>query len=245
MRYLSPLPRAPLVVVGAMLPARPVRFPAVSAGGLMHEDVLLVSQGFDALSRAAVRVKKYEQRFDVWDRHRTPIGHIEPTHRDTGFDKLFRLVFAVIFTSGTGRNSLDFKVVDKLGNTELVLEFRARVLYVKNPVGELIGSIANTSRPAELEATFRDRAPAKGLFEKDPPAIATMNDRVDQPPYDYRLKTPDGTVFATVSNPGGRVNTLTIHDGSDPRLRALAVAFTCGLVDNRVWLQVPSLPQPT
>jgi hypothetical protein len=67
-----------------------------------------------------------------------------------------------------------------------------------------------------------------------------LNDKVDRPPYVYELKRPDGAVFARVTNPemDGRKNTLEIVDGSDPRLRALALGFSCGLVD-RVWLRVP------
>ena len=209
----------------------------MEAGGLLHEPVLVVSEGFNALARPLVGVKRYEQKFDVWDRDGTPLGHVEPTHRDTFLDKVFRFVFALVFTSSTRRTSLDFRVLDKLGNTELLLEVRSSVLYVKDPAGELIGSISNTGRPGELEATFYAGAPATRLFQKDPESIAMLNDRVDRPPFAYELKTPAGTVFARVSNPGGRKNTLEILDGSDPRLRALAVGFTCGLVD-RVWLQV-------
>ena len=229
-----------------MLPARPVRFRVVSAGGLMQDDVLVVSQGFNALARPLAGVKKYEQKFDVWDRHGTPVGHIEPTFKDTAASKLFRFVFAVVFTSSTARNSLDYRLVDKLGNVELALEIRNQVLYVKNAAGELIGSVMNTSNPSELKAVFYAEAPARRLFQKDPPTIAALNDKVDRPPYSYELKRPDGAVFARVTNPerDGRRNTLEIVDGSDPRLRALALGFSCGLVD-RVWFQIPQAVGPT
>jgi hypothetical protein len=199
--------------------------------------VIVVSEGFDALARPLVGVKRYEQKFEVWDRDGQMIGHVEPTHTDRAVDKVFRLLFAMVFTSSTRRDVLDFRVLDKLANTLLTLEVRGGILYVKDELGALVGSVQNTSSPGALEATFYAEAPATKLFQKSPEAIGSMNHKLDRPPFEYELKDARGAVFATVSNSGDRRNVLEIVDGADPRLRTLAVGFACAMVD-RVWLQV-------
>jgi hypothetical protein len=210
----------------------------VPAGGLFDERVLVVSEGFNALARPLVGVKRYEQRFDVWDRDGQVIGAVEPTFRDSAASKVFRALFALAFTTNARRNVLDYRLADRLGTKLLELEIRGEVLYVKDPVHGLVGSVSNTGGPGELEATFYAEAPATKLFQKSPPAIGMLRDKVDSPPYEYELRDTDGAVFARVSNSGDRRNVLELADGADPRLRTLAIGFACGLVD-RIWLMVP------
>ena len=211
------------------------------AGGVLDQPVVVVSEGFNALARPLVGIKRYEQVFAVLDGDGQVIGQVEPTFRDRGWDKVFRTLFSIVLGGSTRRNVLDYRLLDKFGSTVLEVEIRGSVLYVKIPERGLVGAVSNRSVPRRLEARFYAEAPAKKLFQKDPDVIATLHDVVDRPPFEYELKDARGTVFARVTNREDRLNRLELLDRSDPRLATLALGFACGLVD-RIWLQIPIQP---
>ena len=205
------------------------------AGGILDEPVLVVSEGFDWLARKLVRQSRDEQVFEVWDGDGRQLGQVEPADRDPAVSKLFRLLFAMVFTSSSRRNARSLRVAEAGGATLLDLRIEGRVLLVRDAAGALVGEVHNTSPPGGLAATFYAEEVPRGLRGRTPPAAATMRDKVDRPPYEYELRNAGGAVFARVSNSGNRRNVLELLDRSDPRLATLAVGFACGLVD-RIWL---------
>ena len=213
----------------------------MSAGGIFDEPVLVVSEGFNWLARRIVRQKDDEQRFEVWDPHQRVLAHVEPADRDSALGKAFRLALSLVFLGSTRRNVRKFRVVDPYGGTLLQLDLRGETLIVRGTGGDFVGEVRNTSPAGALEAKlFLEQVP-RGLFAKWPEPAAVLRHKMDQPPFEYELETPGGSVVARVSNSGNRRNVLEVLDRSDPRLAALAVGFVCAMVD-RFWLRARAVP---
>jgi hypothetical protein len=202
--------------------------------------VLVVSEGLDWLARQFVRQRADTQAFPVMNGALEHIAQVEPTDRDSAAAKGARLLFAIVAGGfdATRRDNRELRLARLDGGTVLGLHIAGNVLEVHDPGGGWIGVVNNRSDFKTLRLDFQIEPPRRRLlFETYGEPAATVTSSTEDPPFD--VVGPQGNVLAEVTN-SGRLDRLEWRAPVDERLRALVVAFACGLVD-RVWLRRPAV----